>query len=125
MTSKNLKKVAVKVSTFKKNIPFLNVIKDLTPDQRIIILSHLDSKSAKTIIQCIKKVLRGRGLKNSQREDLKNRLLPQKDLLRKIVSEKKLKQKQKHLPKIGGSLGLILGTLIPILIDFARKNKWI
>ena len=121
MTSSLLKKI----DNFKKEVPLLQVLKDIKPDQRTIILGSLDTKACTTISNCIRQVIKNKKLNKKTKNKLLKVLGPQKDLLRNIISEAKLSKKKELLPKLGGSLSLVLATAIPILLDIARAKKWI
>ena len=112
-------------SVFKKQIPLLKIMRDLPVDEQLILLHHLDSKACKNIVVCIKKVLAGTHLSKSSKQKLIKELGPYRDLMRSIVASKKRKESKDLLPYIGGGLSAILASAIPILIEIARRKKWI
>ena len=112
-------------AAFARDIPLFKVIKDLKPEKRAIILASLNNNSCSALIKCIKKVLQNKKFKSGARARIKKLLLPQKQILRQLITSKKIKQKKELLPQVGGSLGFILAAAIPLLLDLARAKKWI
>ena len=114
-----------KMNNFKKQVPLLQVLKELKPDQRTIILGHLDANGCCAITSCIREVIRNKKLPKKTKNKLRKVLGPQKDILRQLISAQKLSKKKELLPSVGGSLTLLISTAIPILLEIARAKKWI
>ena len=113
-------------AVFKKQIPLLKILRDLPPESQIILLHHLDSTACCNIKKCIKKVLAGTNLQESKKKNLRKNLLPYKNLMREIANTKPGHSTKNLLPQIGGAgLSLILSSALPLLIDIAKKKKWI
>ena len=108
---------------FKKQLSLLKVMRDLPVDQQIVLLHHLDSRACKDINKCINNVLSGKYRSTEINNNLRSKLLPYKDLLRNLSADSR--NTKQLIPQIGGGLSLLLSTGIPILIDIARRKKWI
>lgn len=109
----------------RHQLPLLKVLRDIKPEQRTIILAHLDNQGCSTVINSVKKVLHNKKLNNHTRKKLIKTLSSQKNLFRKLISSKKGKDRKQLLPAVGSGLGLVLGTAIPLLLELARRKKWI
>jgi len=110
---------------FRRQIPLLKVLKDLKPEARAIILASLDSSSCNEIVSCVRKVLQGKKLNSRTKKRIAKALSPQKNLYRDLINTNSFKAKKEILPKLGGSISLILSAAIPILLEIARAKKWI
>ena len=114
----------------EKYIPLFNILRELEPVQRIIILSHLDEQTCESIYACINTLLITdlRKIKKykSSFPKIKKILSKQKKNLRFLAKKNKSKyskrQKKKILPQIGGSLGLVMSIVIPIILDLISKK---
>ena len=108
----------------RKLLPFLQVLKELRPVQRNILLAHIDDKSCEMIYEAISNVLQNSKVSYGSRKRLKKALQPHKRCLRTLISKTcSRSRKRKYLTKIGGfPLGTILATAIPLLLNlFTRK----
>ena len=123
-SGKSPKSKQMSQTLFKKKMSLFKIMRDLPLDQQIVLLHHLDSRACNDIRNCVKKVISGKHLSEEQSSQLKNNLLPYKPLLRDIVKTPS-KGTKELIPQLGGGLSLLLSTGIPILIDIARKKKWI
>jgi len=100
-------------------------MQELSPQQRIIISGYLNNHGVNTIVDCMRKVVSGDKIDSITRSHVKESLGPYKNHLRKIVNSNDLKVKREIIPKVGAGLGSIIAIAIPILLEFARKKKWI
>lgn len=104
-------------------LPLLSVLEQLSPESRIIILSHLDDCAREALIDVISTVIRSSLVDDVEQEFMQEELIPFKENIRYLVDTKfKNKNKKKdHLIKIGGSpMSAILSTGIPILLRLFR-----
>lgn len=115
---------AFKMNKKKKKIilPLLHTLKSLKPEQRIIVLAHLNDETKDVLYQTIMWVLRGDKLPPGSRKYLQKKLLPFKKDLRYLgTAEKSPRVKQKKLMQVGGGpLKHVLSIAIPLLLDTFR-----
>jgi len=117
--------IEMQPSKVRKYLPLIQVLKELKPYQRQILVEHLDEDACKTLGFCVSTVLKkGGGLSN--RNQIKCCVKSNKLLIGKIIKPNKTKRegkaKQQALALFGGNpLALILSTAIPILLDLIRK----
>ena len=113
------------MSRVKHHIPLFQVLKELKPYQRQIILDHLDNTSCKSVASCVASLLKKSSkVSPQQKKAIALAVKAQKNHFEKIISPgKNSKQLKKDLTRVGGGpLGLILGAAIPLLVDLiARK----
>jgi len=107
-------------------LPFLSALKKLSPDDRVIVLSHLDFKTRDALYKTIVAVLRSRRIPLPRRKELKVQLSPYKQELRQISRQygrgrtKKPKRKtvNQQLARLGGEpLGIVIDAAIPLLLN--------
>ncbi len=104
-------------------LPLLNALKSMKPDQRIIVMSHLDDRTRDAIYRTIDTVMRSKKVPTVERKLLRERLAPHKETLRYLTNvEKGPVGKKRRLTQIGGApLDSVLNTAIPLLMDFFPK----
>jgi hypothetical protein len=109
----------------RKVLPFLQVLKQLRPGQRSILLSHLDNESCEMVYEAVANVLKNPKVTPAKRRQLKKALAPHKKCLRSLVSKKRSSGlKRKDLASVGGfPLGLVLSTAIPLLLNMLTGSK--
>ena len=104
-------------------LPFLQILKDLTPNQRAIILAHINDSSCEAIYETVSNVLRNKSVSEADARKLKRFLAPHKTCLRSLASKRlSSTQKRRKLYQIGGlPLATILGVGIPLLLSLIKK----
>ena len=124
-SGKSTKSKETSQALFKKKMSLFKIMRDLPLDQQFVLLHHLDSQACNDLSSCILEVVSGKHLSKEQKEHLKDNLLPYKPLLRDLA-KKSRKDTKDLIPQLGGGgLSLLLSTGIPLLIDIARRKKWI
>lgn len=105
-------------------IPFLQTFKDLRPNQRSILIGHIDDKSCEILYEAIANVLRSPRISDGQRKKLRKILQAHKSCLRSLISNKTSRTlKRKKLQQIGGfPLATILATAVPLVLDLLMKK---
>jgi hypothetical protein len=105
----------------KKNVllPLLHVLKSINPEQRVIILAHMDEKTRDAIYETITHVLTSDHMPIDKRILLKNELGAHKKDLRYVIDKKKGSlQRRKKLAQIGGGpMTPVLKLAIPLLLN--------
>lgn len=108
----------------KDKIPLFHVLRELKPYQRQLILDHLDSKSCRSIISCVKCVLKAGKSKKSKDVQLQKCIKQHHQVFAKLLSSSKKGKKSsaRMLARVGGNpLGLILGAAIPLIMNLFKK----
>ena len=107
----------MKRKQLKKVFPFLKILEKLSSEDQTIIIDYLNDEGCCAIFECIANVLHN--TKITGRKKLKKDLIDKKSHLRYVINGKKsMKGRRKRLKQVGGSLALILGTVLPILANF-------
>lgn len=103
-------------------LPLLNVLKDVKPEQRIIILAHLDNVTRDALYSTINNVLHNDRIAFRKRLFLKSKLKPFKDEFRFLADKNKsLARKKKKLAQVGGKpLTHVIRAAIPLLLNLYR-----
>ena len=113
------------IEKLEREIPLLKVLKDIRPVQRAIILASLDTQSCHTVVQCVRKILQNNNLDKRTKSKLIKRLASEKDTYRQIIDSSRVKDRQKLLPRVGGSLPVLLSAALPIFVDIAKNRNLI
>ena len=100
-------------------LPLLNVLRSIKPEQRQILLAHINDKTRDLIYKTISEVLNSERVPFKERLRLKKNLEPYKGDLRYLTHPKKAKKgKEKKLNQIGGGpMNHILKAAIPLLLN--------
>ena len=107
-----------KKKKLQRLLPLMHTLFQLKPQQRVLVLEHLDTEACQSVKDCISHVLRDKSSKS--RKKLSPVVKKNKKLLESLLkaSFKKGSDKRK-LASIGGStLTDILSFAIPILLSF-------
>lgn len=104
-------------------LPLLEVLKSVKPEQRVIILAHLDDPTRDVLYKTIGRVLKSSKLPISKRLFLKSKLAPFKTELRELVDDRKSsRQKKKRLTQMGaGPMSYVLRAAIPLILNTFPK----
>ena len=123
MLKKKSKSGGASKSRLRALLPFLQILKDLSPNQRAIILAHINDSSCEAIYETVSNVLRNKSVSEADARRLRKLLAPHKACLRSLVSNRVSgSQKRKKLYRIGGlPLASILAVGIPLLLSLIRK----
>ena len=117
--------------SLKKHIPLFQVLKELKDYQRQIIVNHLDDSTCQTLASCIGSVLKkSKRISPPQKIRIKRAIQTHQKFMTKIVKKQKshkVKGKRRTSPlktpltRIGGgTLGVILSTAIPLLLEHIK-----
>lgn len=99
-------------------LPLVKTLRDLTANQRTLVLAHLDDKTLRTLCRVVGKVLHsGQKIPTYWKTKLVSKLSGEKCAWRRLCSDKLSDcSTRKHLLRMGGSKGFrsILHTAIPL-----------
>lgn len=110
----------------KKLIPLLQVLRTLKPEQRVILLGHLDDVTRDGLYKTIAKVLNTKKLTPAQRRALHQHLAPYRGQLRVLVRARQRRRGSVDTPArrrclaqvgAGGGLPILLKYGIPLLLS--------
>jgi len=105
--------------TVKKNVPFLQLLKETSSKQRNILLDHLTPEQLKTILELVTNLLRPEFPLSKHFED---KLKRHKSFLRQLghpgISNR---QKRELINKRGAIIVLIVQATLPFLKDHATS----
>lgn len=121
-----MKKVSKKSKVSKRNeelLALLHVLKSIEPNQRVIVMAHMDNKTKDGIYKTITRVLKSGKVPIDERILLKKELGPYKKEFRYLSDKKKsVRPKTKKLTQVGGGpMTPILKLAIPLLLDLFPK----
>jgi hypothetical protein len=101
----------------RKAYPFLKIIAKLNQEDRQVILQYIDENAVGIIAECVLNAITNKAINN--RKELRLETSGAKNICRYISnSKKKGTLKRKKIEKIGGSLGMILAAVLPLLAQF-------
>ena len=99
-------------------LPLLQIIAEIEPQKRQLLMEHLDPKACEAISDCVELVLT-RGMQNMSahhKNSLKKCLTSNRVAFKHILNKRK-KNKRHELAVIGGNpLSLIMSVVLPFLI---------
>ncbi len=104
-------------------LPVLDVLRKLKPDQRMILLAHLDDSTRDGLYRTIAHVLKANKVPMETKLRLKRALGPFKKEFRYLADkDKPAVRKKKTLAQVGGKpMGLVLKTAVPLLLDIFQS----
>ena len=100
-------------------LPLLGALKDMRPDQRVIIMHHLDDETRDCLYEVIEHALCDTRLPPRRRTHLRTKLMPHKHDWRYIIDPRRPpKMRKKKLLQLGGGpFSHILRAAVPLLLD--------
>ena len=104
-------------------LPLLSVLKSVKPEQRQILMAHLDDKTRDRLYETIAQVLKSEQVPLAKRVFLKSKLSDYKTELRYLTTPGKSgREKKRKLAQVGGSpMNYVLQTAIPLLLNLFPK----
>ena len=104
-------------------LPLLEVLKQLRPDRRVIILQHFDDRTRDQIYEAIMHTLSSEKVPFRKRLFLRSKLLPYKNELRFLADKKRSAEcKKKKLAQVGGgAMNYILRAAVPLLLNLYKS----
>ena len=123
-TKKGKKKICMTKNKALRLYKFLRAIKQI-PSQSMINLSQYLTKSAYDMISdATLNSICSTSVSPAMRQKIRTQLQSKKDLIRKLARKShSIKSKRKILPQVGGSLSLIIASVLPMLMSFLKSKK--
>lgn len=113
--------------TKRKAVQFYNLLKVL---QKLngrdfnILSQYLDEGAYQILTECIHNSICSQSIDVKLREKLKNALWSKKAKVRYLADKSKpFKKKRKIMPQIGGNIGLIIASVLPMIYNFLKSKK--
>jgi hypothetical protein len=103
--------------------PLLKILSKLSDSERQVLLPYLNHGGCEGIYECIHNGLCNSSLPAAERKKLACRLLKDKSKYRFLIRSKDPEARRKKLIQVGGSVGAILSTVLPLLSDFVGEGK--
>lgn len=102
----------------------LKILQKLSDTEREILICYLNNDGCAGLYECIHNAVYNTTLRREQREKLQKELNRDKNKFRQILNEKtSADKKNKTLKKIGGKVGIVLETVLPLLEKFVEDRK--
>lgn len=102
---------------------FLKTIHGLKPGQFEVLSSYLSDEGTQELSACVRNSICSELIPKKKRNKLKEKLWAAKKDLRYISKKSNnLEKRRKRLPKIGGNIGLIISSVLPILLQILGKK---
>jgi len=106
----------MKKAKFKKHFQLLQLMSKLTDGERNILVKYLSPDVLEIIYECIHNGLTNKKIDPKSRDMIKKTLNSRKEALRYLSTKGNSKNRKRILiQQEGGSLGLILSTVLPLL----------
>ena len=114
----------MKRNELKKVYPLQQLLQKLNTTQQKIILQYLNEDGCDAIYECMHNALYNDKITIRCKKKLKTALQDKKHICRSLLNPKLSKKvKQNRLVQTGGSLSLILSTVLPLLGQFLFGSK--
>jgi hypothetical protein len=108
----------------RKLFPLLRILQKLTDVERDIVLCYLNNDGCAGIYECIHNAIHNTSLTTLQKEHLQKALIKDKKKFRLLIKkEVSPERKQNTLKKVGGGVGVVLETLLPLLENYVNKKR--
>jgi len=108
-------------------LPLLEVLSNISADQRKIVINFLTDETHDILYECIKNGICNNTINEGDKQRLRTELESKKNNFRYILNNKGSKKKKKeNLVQIGGnSLGIILEFVLPLITEYllSVENK--
>lgn len=113
----------MKGGSVRDHIPLLHILMKLAPEERQIVISHLNDSSCRQIETCMAKILRGKKrIDPTAREALHGCIRENESKLKKLFGARSGAGKRKALTQVGGSFYSTLFSVgLPLLVDMLRR----
>jgi hypothetical protein len=108
----------------KKLYPLLKILNKLDDKDREILLCYLTNDGCAGVYECIHNAMYNNTIPITQRQNLQKELKKDKFKFRRLLN-KNISPEKKHktLRKVGGGVGKILQTVLPLLEKFVEEKK--
>jgi uncharacterized protein YjaG (DUF416 family) len=107
-----------------KILEFLKVIRRVPTDDFKVLVKYLNDDACNMLSECIHNSLCSSALSDLKKKKLRDALWKHKTQLRFLSKGKtNMKKKRDILPQIGGSIGLIISAVLPILMNMLRGAR--
>ena len=109
----------------RKLIPFVEVLRVMKPEHRIILFEHLSDGACGLLYEIIGKVLAAAELDRRRRLNLALGLKDHKDQFRYLANAKRGRaKKRKYLVQVGGGpMTKVLGAALPMLLAAPTRRR--
>jgi hypothetical protein len=105
----------------RKIFPLLTLIKNLTEEDRRVLLCYLNYDGCDGIYACVSNILENPTYSKAEKEEIKRVLSKQKKKYRCLISrQEKVCKKHKTLQQVDG-IGFILTKVLPLLDKYLNK----
>lgn len=113
----------MKKSQLKKLLPLLTLLSKSKPEAVKDLLTHLNENACEGIYECVCNLLHNENIPFKKRSLVGKKLLNYKSQLRIIGNQSSRARKNKSLKQVGGSLSLILATVLPLLVTYLYNQS--
>ena len=126
-TSSHKQKKKGSALTKKKAVKFYNLLKvlqKLNGGDFNIISQYLDEQAYNILSECIHNSICSQSIDVKTRDKLKKALWSKKTKIRYLADKSKpYNRKKKIIPQIGGNIGLIIASVLPMIYNFLKSKK--
>lgn len=113
--------------TKKKAVKFYNLLKVLEkmPSADFGVLSqYLDEDAYQILTECIHNSICSRSVEPKVRERMRKLLWSKRNKIRYLADKSKpFGKKKKIIPQLGGNIGLIIASVLPMIYNFLKTKK--
>lgn len=101
---------------------FLKIVRKLKQNDFSTLVTYLSDEACEAMGKCVKNSICSQHINEKTRSKIRRALWNNKNDMRFIASKTNASSIRTRLPKIGGSISLIIGAVLPILVDLLTKT---
>jgi hypothetical protein len=107
----------------RKLYPLLKILNKLSDEERQILICYLTHDGCAGIYECIHNAIFNVTLPKNQRQKIQKELQKDKGKFRRLFDDDlSLEKKHKTLRKVGGGVGIVLQTVLPLLEKYIAEK---
>lgn len=102
----------------------MTILKKIKSKDFNILSKYLNEDAVNIVSDCVRNSICSRDIPDPMRKKLRAALLSKKNYVRQIAnSSTSTVKRRKLIPQIGGNIGLIIASVLPIVYNFLKSRK--
>jgi hypothetical protein len=112
----------MKKAELKKVFPLLDLFSRLCEKDQVVLLKFLNCKGCEAILECVHNGMWNKDVDLKERKEISRQLMQHKRLFHFLNDKQQCpKKKQKKLSEVGGGIGLIVKSVLPIVASHLEE----